>query len=55
MQKIHKEYPQYHWDGNKGYPAPEHREAIRRFGPTPYHRMTFRLLPPEQLEFEFPE
>ena len=55
MQKIHKEYPQYHWDGNKGYPAPEHREAIRRYGPTPYHRMTFRLLPPEQLEFDFPE
>lgn len=55
MLKIHAEYPQYHWDGNKGYPAPEHRDAIRQFGPTPYHRMTFRLLPPEQLEFEFPE
>lgn len=53
MMKIHEEYPQYHWDRNKGYPAPAHREAIRKYGTTPYHRMTFQLLPPTQLELEF--
>ena len=53
MLKIHQEYPQYHWDSNKGYPAPVHREAIRQYGTTPYHRMTFQLLPPTQLELDF--
>ena len=53
MLKIHEEYPQYHWDSNKGYPAPIHREAIRQFGTTPYHRLTFQLLPPTQLELNF--
>lgn len=53
MLKIHEEYPQYHWDKNKGYPAPIHREAIRQYGTTPYHRLTFQLLPPTQLELEF--
>lgn len=53
MLKIHQEYPQYHWDSNKGYPAPIHREAIRKYGPTPYHRLTFQLLPPTQLELDF--
>ena len=53
MLQLHQEYPQYHWDSNKGYPAPAHREAIRQYGTTPYHRMTFQLLPPQQLEFEF--
>lgn len=53
MMKIHEEYPQYHWNRNKGYPAPAHREAIRKYGTTPYHRMTFQLLPPTQLELDF--
>lgn len=54
MMKIHEEYPHYHWNQNKGYPAAVHREAIRRYGTTPYHRMTFRLLPDaEQLELPF--
>ncbi len=53
MMKIHEEYPQYHWNRNKGYPAPAHREGIRKYGTTPYHRMTFQLLPPTQLELEF--
>ncbi len=53
MLKIHQEYPQYHWDSNKGYPAPIHRDAIRQYGPTPHHRLTFQLLPPTQLELEF--
>ena len=45
MNRIHEEYPMYNWKKNKGYPTKEHREAIRKYGPTKYHRMTFRLLP----------
>ena len=54
MLRIHKEFPQYHWDKNKGYPAKIHREAIRQFGTTPYHRMSFNLLGnTQQLKFDF--
>ena len=54
MLRIHEEYPQYHWDKNKGYPAKVHREAIRQYGTTPYHRMSFNLLGnTQQLEFDF--
>ncbi len=52
MNKIHEEFPMYNWKKNKGYPTVEHREAIRKYGTTKYHRMSFRLLP-EQLSFEF--
>jgi ribonuclease HII len=48
MNKIHEEFPMYNWKQNKGYPTKEHREAIRKYGPCKYHRMSFRLLP-EQL------
>jgi ribonuclease HII len=51
MHKIHLEFPQYNWKQNKGYPTKEHRNAIREFGITKYHRKTFRLLP-EQLKKE---
>ncbi len=51
MEKIHEEFPMYNWKQNKGYPTKEHREAIRKFGITPYHRYSFRLLP-EQLKFK---
>lgn len=49
MNKIHEEFPMYNWKQNKGYPTKEHREAIRKFGTTKYHRMTFKLLP-DQLQ-----
>lgn len=52
IQKIAKEHPQYHWQKNKGYPTKQHREAIREFGATPYHRKSFKLLP-EQLKLNF--
>lgn len=52
MNKIHEEFPMYNWKQNKGYPTKEHREAIRKYGITKYHRMTFRLLP-EQYSFDF--
>jgi ribonuclease HII len=44
MERLDKEYPAYGWAQNVGYPTPVHRKAIREFGPTPYHRMSFRLL-----------
>ena len=49
MEKIHLEYSNYNWKKNKGYPTKEHREAIRNFGVTKYHRKSFKLLP-EQLK-----
>ena len=52
MDELAKEYPDYHWTENKGYPSKAHREAIRTIGITPYHRKTFTLLP-EQLELNF--
>ena len=52
MDKIHEEFPMYNWKKNKGYPTIEHREAIKKYGPCKYHRMSFRLLP-EQLTLEF--
>ncbi len=48
MSKIHEEFPMYNWKKNKGYPTKEHREAIKKYGITKYHRTSFRLLP-EQL------
>lgn len=44
MAEIHKEFPQYGWNINKGYPTTAHRDAIRQYGATPYHRKSFRLL-----------
>ena len=50
MTQIDQEFPQYNWRVNKGYPTKDHRAAIAQYGPTKYHRMSFRLLPePEQL------
>lgn len=52
MNCIHEEFPMYNWKKNKGYPTEEHREAIKKYGTTKYHRMSFRLLP-EQLKLSF--
>ncbi len=52
MERIHEEYPMYNWKKNKGYPTKEHREAIRKYGITKYHRKSFKLLP-EQYELDF--
>lgn len=51
MEKLHEEYPMYNWKKNRGYPTKEHREAIREYGVTKYHRRSFRQLP-EQLKSE---
>jgi ribonuclease HII len=48
MEELDTLYPQYGWRHNKGYPTPEHRKAIARYGPTPLHRLTFNLLDTQQ-------
>lgn len=52
MQEIHEEIPIYDWNSNKGYPTKKHRAAIKKYGITKYHRMSFRLLD-EQLSLDF--
>lgn len=47
MRALAKEYPQYGWDRNFGYPTSEHIQALKEFGPTPYHRRSFH---PKALE-----
>jgi ribonuclease HII len=52
MLELHREYPHYGWDRNRGYPTREHRKAILKFGPSGYHRRSFRLLD-EQMNLDF--
>ena len=51
MMKLNEEFPQYGWDHNMGYPTKLHRDGIRKFGATKYHRMSFKLLN-DQLSLE---
>jgi len=51
MKSAALTHPQYSWDSNMGYPTKKHREAIRQYGVTPLHRLTFQLLP-SQLELD---
>ena len=51
MQQLAREYPVYDWASNKGYPTRRHREAIRSFGITSYHRCSFQLLGEAELDF----
>ena len=53
MDELAKEYPQYDWLSNKGYPTKKHREAIRQYGITPYHRKSFNMLGDGQLSLNF--
>ena len=54
MNGLHRVYPYYDWNKNKGYPTKKHRAAIREHGATPYHRMTFNLLGEDpQLRLDF--
>ena len=53
MNQLDKEFPMYDWKKNKGYPTIKHRAAIKKFGTTPYHRLTFNLLGDRQLELDF--
>lgn len=53
MERLAEEFPQYGWQSNKGYPTPQHREAIRQYGVTPYHRKSFDLLGSQELFLDF--
>ena len=53
MNRLAEEYPQYDWFSNKGYPTKKHRDAIRQYGITPYHRKSYNLLGDGQLSIEF--
>lgn len=53
MNELAKEYPQYDWLSNKGYPTKKHRDAIKQFGITPYHRKSYNLLGDGQLSLKF--
>ena len=53
MNELAKEYPQYDWLSNKGYPTKKHRDAIRQYGITPYHRKSYNLLGDGQLSLDF--
>ena len=52
MLQLHEEYSQYDWNKNKGYPTKKHREAIKEYGITPYHRLSFNLKE-NQLKLDF--
>lgn len=52
MREIHRKFPQYGWERNKGYPTLQHREAIKTHGITVHHRRSFRLTD-EQLQLDF--
>jgi len=53
MNQLAEKYPQYDWLSNKGYPTKKHREAIKAYGITPYHRKSYNLLGDGQLSLEF--
>lgn len=53
MNKLAEEYPVYGWQKNKGYPTKQHREAIKQYGVSPYHRMSYNLLGDGQLSLNF--
>lgn len=55
MKKIALEYPMYGWERNMGYPTPEHIAAIKEYGYTPYHRMSFHPRELEPTLFQYPE
>ena len=55
MNRLAEEYPQYDWLSNKGYPTKKHRDAIKQFGITPYHRKSYNLLGDGQLSLDFGE
>ena len=53
MNRLAEDYPQYDWRSNKGYPTKKHRDAIRQYGITPYHRRSYNLLGDGQLSLDF--
>jgi ribonuclease HII len=52
MRELHAEYPDFGWDINKGYATAHHRDVLRAAGPTPYHRVSWRLLGGDLLDVQ---
>lgn len=52
MEILHNQHPEYMWKSNMGYPTRVHREAVFKFGPSPYHRRSFKLLN-DQMRLDF--
>lgn len=50
MNELDKEFPMYGWKKNKGYPTKAHRMAIRKYGVSPYHRMSYNLINEKSME-----
>lgn len=48
MEKLHLDFPDFHWNKNKGYPTEQHRKAILTHGYTIHHRLTFKLKNPKK-------
>lgn len=55
MMELARQFPQYGWEQNKGYPTKKHREAIKKYGLTEHHRLTFNQLGTTELEIPFAE
>ena len=53
MNRLAEEYPMYDWHSNKGYPTKKHREALRQYGPSPYHRLSYNLMGTTELSLPF--
>ena len=53
MDRLAEKFPQYDWLSNKGYPTKKHRDAIRQYGLTPYHRKSFNMLGDRQFRLDF--
>jgi ribonuclease HII len=51
MERLAKEFPEYHWDENKGYPTPFHQQQILKIGLSPYHRKSYKLKSQLKLDF----
>ncbi len=50
MLQLHKEFPYFHWNSNKGYGTEKHRKAIEEFGLCKYHRKSFKLIPEKLIQ-----
>ena len=55
MDELAEKYPMYGWKKNKGYPTKEHREGIKKYGISPFHRKSYNLLGSQELSLEFEE
>lgn len=55
MRELHGEFPDFGWDVNKGYATALHRDVLRAAGPTPYHRVSWRLLGGELADAGLPD